>query len=57
MVVDAEPKNVGSTDINQKEILKLTEEVGIKKAYQELKSKYKLSRNEFYKLALNLKNE
>jgi 16S rRNA (cytidine1402-2'-O)-methyltransferase len=57
MVVDAEPKNMSSTAINQKEILKLTEEVGIKKAYQELKSKYKLSRNEFYKLALNLKDE
>ena len=57
MVVDAEPNNLESPQINQQEIIKLTKEVGIKKAYQVLKSKYKISRNEFYKLALELKNE
>ena len=57
IVVDAESKVIESKNIDQKEILKLTQEIGIKKAYQELKSKYKVSRNEFYKIALDIKNE
>ena len=57
IVIDAESKEVKSKNIDQKEILKLTQKIGIKKAYQELKSKYKVSRNEFYKIALDLKNE
>ena len=44
-------------DINFREIKALINEVGVKKAYQHLKSKYKISRNDFYKLSLDLKND
>ena len=42
------------------EIIKLIDvfnELGVKKAYQQLKSKYKISRNDFYKLSIDLKDD
>ena len=44
-------------DFNFKEIKEIINEVGIKKAYQQLKSKYKISRNDFYKLSIDLKDD
>ena len=44
-------------DINFREIKAIINEVGVKKAYQQLKSKYKISRNDFYKLSIDLKND
>ena len=44
-------------DIDKKEALELIESLGIKKAYQVVKTKYKISRNSFYKLAMELKND
>jgi len=32
-------------------------ELGIKKAYQVVKTKYKISRNKFYEMAIKLNNE
>ena len=43
--------------INYGEIKTAINEVGVKKAYQQLKSKYKISRNDFYKLSIDLKND
>ena len=42
-------------DIDKNEALELIESVGIKKAYQVVKTKYKISRNAFYKLAMDIK--
>jgi len=42
-------------DIDKNEALELIEAVGIKKAYQVVKTKYKISRNAFYKLAMEIK--
>jgi 16S rRNA (cytidine1402-2'-O)-methyltransferase len=42
-------------DIDKNEALELIESVGIKKAYQVVKTKYKISRNAFYKLAMEIK--
>ena len=42
-------------DIDKNEALELIEGVGIKKAYQVVKTKYKISRNAFYKLAMEIK--
>ena len=39
------------------EIKEVIREVGVKKAYQQLKSKYKISRNDFYKLSIDLKDD
>ena len=48
----------GSTKIFVSEkTLKLIEKVGIKKAYQVVKTKYKISRNKFYEMAIKLNNE
>ncbi len=44
-------------NIDHAEMIKSVNKLGVKKAYQELKTKYKISRNEFYKLAMVLKNE
>ena len=50
--------NDNHTDIIDKnEINDSIKNLGIKKAYQVMKTKYKISRNEFYKLAMELKNE
>ena len=38
-------------------ISQIVSEMGIKKAYQVVKTKYKISRNKFYELAINLNNE
>ncbi len=45
-----------SITIDKKEVLEKVTLLGVKKAYQVLKTKYKISRNEFYKLAMELKN-
>ncbi len=42
---------------NKKEILTIIEEVGVKNAYHLIKSKYRISRNDFYKLSISLKND
>ena len=38
-------------------VSKIVSEIGVKKAYQLVKTKYKISRNKFYKMAINLNNE
>ena len=38
-------------------ISKIVSELGVKKAYQVVKTKYKISRNKFYEMAINLNNE
>ena len=38
-------------------ISKIVSEMGIKKAYQVVKTKYKISRNKFYEMAIKLNNE
>ena len=38
-------------------VAKIVSEMGIKKAYQVVKTKYKISRNKFYEMAINLNNE
>ena len=43
-------------DRDKKEILAIIDEVGVKKAYQLVKSKYRISRNNFYKLSINIRN-
>ena len=51
-----EKENIEVNDYDKKEILAIIDEVGVKKAYQLVKSKYRISRNDFYKLSINLKN-
>jgi len=57
LCVTAEINNQITQNIDKKETLELIESVGIKKAYQVVKTKYKISRNEFYKLAVEFKND
>ena len=57
LCVSAEINTQLQKDIDKKETLELIEKVGIKKAYQEVKTKYKISRNDFYKFAMKLKND
>ena len=38
-------------------VSKIVSEMGVKKAYQVVKTKYKISRNKFYEMAINLNNE
>ena len=57
LAVSIEKETDKIKDFNFKEINEMINEVGIKKAYQQLKSKYKISRNEFYKLSIDLKND
>jgi 16S rRNA (cytidine1402-2'-O)-methyltransferase len=54
--------NIISTSEKQQElsleyISKIVSEMGVKKAYQVVKTKYKISRNKFYEMAINLNNE
>jgi 16S rRNA (cytidine1402-2'-O)-methyltransferase len=54
--------NIISTFQKQQElsleyISSIVSEMGIKKAYQVVKTKYKISRNKFYEMAINLNNE
>ena len=55
MAINASPKENIDEPIDKEEILYKVKELGVKKAYQVLKTKYKISRNEFYKLAMELK--
>ena len=55
LAVNIEKETDKIEDFNFKEIKEIINEVGVKKAYQQLKSKYKISRNEFYKLSIDLK--
>ena len=57
LAVSASPRENIDRPIDKDEILYNVSELGMKKAYQVLKTKYKISRNEFYKLAMELKNE
>ena len=57
LCVSAEINTQLQKDIDKKETLKLIEKIGIKKAYQEVKTKYKISRNDFYKLSIDLKDD
>lgn len=57
LCVTAEMNTQLQQDVDKKEAMKLIESVGIKKAYQVVKTKYKISRNEFYKLAMEFKND
>ena len=57
LCVTAEINNKLTQNIDKEEALQLIESVGIKKAYQVVKTKYKISRNEFYKLAVEFKND
>ena len=38
-------------------IAEIVSEMGVKKAYQVVKTKYKISRNKFYEMAIKLNNE
>ena len=54
--------NIISTSQKQQElsldyISQIVSEMGVKKAYQVVKTKYKISRNRFYEMAINLNNE
>ena len=54
--------NIISTSQKQQElsseyISQIVSEMGIKKAYQVVKTKYRISRNKFYEMAINLNNE
>ena len=54
--------NIITTSQKQQElsleyISKIVSEMGVKKAYQVVKTKYKISRNKFYEMAINLNNE
>ena len=57
LAISASPIENTDRPIDKNEILYNVSELGMKKAYQVLKTKYKISRNEFYKLAMELKNE
>ena len=52
--IEKETDKISSKD--KKEIIAIIDEVGVKKAYQVVKSMYRISRNDFYKLSINLKN-
>ncbi len=55
LAVSIEKKTDNIDDYNFSEIKETINKVGVKKAYQQLKSKYKISRNDFYKLSISLK--
>ena len=57
LAISASPKESINRLIDKEEILYKVNELGIKKAYQILKAKYKMSRNDFYKIAMEFKNE
>ena len=57
LAISASPRDNIDGPIDKDEILYNVTELGMKKAYQVLKTKYKISRNDFYKLAMELKNE
>ena len=57
LCVTAEINTQLPEDIDKNEALELIQSVGIKKAYQVVKTKYKISRNAFYKLAMEIKND
>ena len=57
LAVSIEKESDKIKDFNFKEIKEIIREVGVKKAYQQLKSKYKISRNDFYKLSIDLKDD
>ena len=57
LVVSANLNDNIQEKIEKNEALKLINEMGIKKAYQVIKTKYKISRNNFYKFAMDIKND
>ena len=57
LAVSVEKETDKIKDFDLKEIKEIIRELGVKKAYQQLKSKYKISRNDFYKLSIDLKDD
>ncbi len=57
LAISASPKENIDGPIDNEEIMYKVNQLGVKKAYQEFKTKYKISRNEFYKIVMELKNE
>ena len=57
LAINDSPKENIDGPIDKEEVLDKVNELGMKKAYQVLKTKYKISRNDFYKLAMGYKNE
>jgi len=57
LAISASPRENIDEPIDKEEILYKVKQLGMKKAYQEFKTKYKISRNEFYKKVMELKNE
>ena len=44
-------------ELSPEYVSKIVSEMGVKKAYQVVKTKYKISRNKFYEMTINLNNE
>ncbi len=57
LAVSIEKETYKIGDNNSREIKATIDEIGVKKAYKLFKSKYKISRNDFYKLSIDLKND
>ena len=57
LAVNIEKETDKIKDFDLKGIKEIIRELGVKKAYQQLKSKYKISRNDFYKLSIDLKDD
>ncbi len=57
LAVRIEKEDIEVNQHDKKEIYEIINDVGVKKAYQLLKSKYKISRNDFYKLSIDLKDD
>ena len=57
LAVSIEKETDKIKDFDLKEVKEIIRELGVKKAYQQLKSKYKISRNDFYKLSIDLKDD
>ena len=56
LAVNVEKGTNSINEYDKREILAIIDDVGVKNAYHLIKSKYKISRNDFYKLSINLKN-
>ena len=56
LAVNIERDSYKINELDKKNILAIIDDVGIKKAYQLVKSRYRITRNDFYKLSIDLKN-
>ena len=57
LAVNFEKETKRISEHDKKEILTIIHKVGVKNAYHLIKSKYKISRNELYKLSINSEND